>query len=421
MPILTLIAKAETTPETEAFLLDAMLAATKVYNGLLWNLRQEYEQSGKANISRKHLNGILKLLPRAKDYYSLCVQATRDEVIQAYNSFFALRKAGRTQANAPGFRRKTDYSPLRYYDGYGFSLDGNQLQLSLGTSRADGIKSVSLTLQHRPDITYGRVINVLLTYDKTHGLCAHLVVEVDARKALGNKWAAVDLGETQAITAILEDGTILLYNGRLIKSIRRYWQKVRTHVKPPTQGQRKSRRFVEIESKESRQINHLLHLLTKDFVERCWQTGVGTIVIGDLTGIRDSIDYGDRLNQRLHVWPFAKVVSMIKYKAALFGIKVEEVSEAYSSKTCHACKVVKASNRKRRGFYGCQCGFAVQADINGAANIFESHFKVSPLRSSGAVAAPVVLPIRLGRHMVYKSVSTTIPFATAVSCSVGAV
>ncbi|MEW6732293.1 MAG: zinc ribbon domain-containing protein, partial [Acidobacteriota bacterium] len=90
------------------------------------------------------------------------------------------------------------------------------------------------------------------------------------------------------------------------------------------------------------------------------------------------------------------------------------------SKTCHACKLVKESNRKIRGFYQCQCGFAVQADINGAANIFESYFKVSPIRSSGAVAAPLVLPIRLGRHMVYKSVSHTIPIANAVSCSVGA-
>ncbi|MEW6732188.1 MAG: zinc ribbon domain-containing protein [Acidobacteriota bacterium] len=104
----------------------------------------------------------------------------------------------------------------------------------------------------------------------------------------------------------------------------------------------------------------------------------------------------------------------------MFGIKVDEVSEAYTSKTCHACKVVKESNRKHRGFYQCQCGWTVQADINGAANIFESHYKVSPIRSSGCVAQPVVLPMRLGRHMVYKSVPYTIPIATVVSCSVGA-
>lgn len=61
-----------------------MLSATKVYNGLLYHLRQEYELSGKSRVSRKHLNKLLKGLPRAKEYYSLAVQSTRDELIDAY-------------------------------------------------------------------------------------------------------------------------------------------------------------------------------------------------------------------------------------------------------------------------------------------------------------------------------------------------
>ncbi|MCS4119675.1 IS605 OrfB family transposase, partial [Salinibacter ruber] len=29
---------------------------------------------------------------------------------------------------------------------------------------------------------------------------------------------------------------------------------------------------------------------------------VSTVVIGELKGIRDSVDYGSRMNQRLHQW-----------------------------------------------------------------------------------------------------------------------
>jgi transposase len=82
--ILTIKAKIHPTPQTEAVLKDAMRCATKVYNGLLWHLRKEYEETGKTNISRKNLNQILKELPRTKGYYSMSVQLTRDEVIQAY-------------------------------------------------------------------------------------------------------------------------------------------------------------------------------------------------------------------------------------------------------------------------------------------------------------------------------------------------
>ena len=406
--MLTLKGKVVASGEATAILLDAMLCATKVYNGLIWHLRDELERTGKSKATRKNLNAVLKTLPRAKGYYSLSAQATRDEVIQAYNSFFALRKAGRTQHQMPGFRRKTKCSPLRYYEGFGFTLEGDQLNLSLGTGRQDGVKSVSVALQMRQDVAYQRILNVLITYDKEFGLCAHLVVEVKARQPLGNRKVAVDLGETQAITAIFEDRASLLYSGRLIKSIRRYWNKVRARVKPPTaENKRKSRRFRQIERKESRQVQHLLHILTADFARRCWLAGVDTIAIGDLTGIRERIDYSDELNQRLHAWPFRKIVDMITYKAHLYGIQVVEVSEAYTSRACHACGEVRKSNRKHRGLYVCACGWHVHADVNGAANIFQNAYKVSPLieRSSGRVARPVVLPIRLGWHTVHETKS----------------
>jgi hypothetical protein len=84
------------------------------------------------------------------------------------------------------------------------------------------------------------------------------VVEVEAKKPQGHRKVAVDLGETQAITAVFDD-RMLMYSGGLIKSIRRYWQKVRSKVEPPSvDNLRKSRRFRQMDRKESRQVNHLL-------------------------------------------------------------------------------------------------------------------------------------------------------------------
>jgi IS605 OrfB family transposase len=174
----------------------------------------------------------------------------------------------------------------------------------------------------------------------------------------------------QAITAVFDNGTERIYSGRLIMSIRRYWQKVRSKVKPPTMDHpRKSRRFRQMDRKESRQVNHLLHLMTTDFVRRCWKAGVNTIAIGDLTGIREQIDDGSTLNQRLHAWPYGKIVRMIEYKVSLYGIEVVKFSEAYSSQTCNGGEVRKA-NRVLRGFYWCDCGWRAHADVNDAANLF---------------------------------------------------
>jgi transposase len=58
--ILTIKAKIHADPRTESILKDAMRCATKVYNGLLWHLQKEYEETGKSTVTRKNLNLILK-------------------------------------------------------------------------------------------------------------------------------------------------------------------------------------------------------------------------------------------------------------------------------------------------------------------------------------------------------------------------
>ncbi|WP_233493246.1 zinc ribbon domain-containing protein [Meiothermus sp. PNK-Is4] len=180
---------------------------------------------------------------------------------------------------------------------------------------------------------------------------------------------------------------------------------MRAKVKPPSrENPRMSRRYREIARKERRQVEHLLHMVTAHFVRACVQRGAKEIAIGELTGIRGAIDYGDRLNQRLHNWSYRKVVDMIRYKAEIAGIAVRtDVDERNTSRTCHACGRVCEASRIHRGLYRCQCGWTAQADVNGALNIYERAFQVSPIQgSSGRVARPVVLSFRPGWHTVHE-------------------
>lgn len=405
MPMLTIKAQIHAEPETEAVLRDAMFCATKVYNGLMWHLRRQQEETGRVDVRRANLNRLLATLPRAKGYYSLSVQLTRDEVRQAWRSFFALRKNGRTEHQVPGFRPKTRLSDLKYVQS-GFKVEGDRVTLSLGTSREDGIRQVAFRISHRPGVEYERVREVCITYDKVTGqLEARLVVEVLPRENPGTVRVAVDLGETVLLAAAFEDGAALLYSGRLIKAVRRYWQKVRAKLKPPSpEHPRMSRRYRAIARKEHRQVEHLLHLVTSHFVRECLRRGVREIAIGDLTGIRREIDYGARLNQRLHHWPYRKIVEMLRYKAELAGIVVrDDVDERGSSRTCHVCGNAREANRMHRGWYRCPCGWTVQADVNGALNLYERAFQVSPIQgSSGRVARPVVLSFQPGWHTVHE-------------------
>jgi len=123
-----------------------------------------------------------------------------------------------------------------------------------------------------------------------------------------------------------------------------------------------------------------------------------------LEGIRededgDSKNWGKHGNLDLHGWTFDRFTSILEYKAKVEGIKVVEVSERGTSKTCCVCGREDDSQRVERGLYVCRdCDAAFNADVNGAENIrldinqsnSESSASLGEDRSTGWLAQPGV-------------------------------
>jgi len=431
---LTFKAKITTDKKTDELLENLCFSATKLYNTINYYLRSEWKQSRaeyemnrtqyknwerhfgydclpyekpKIPLNRIELQRMFKDIYWASNLHSQSAQFIVGEVINAYKSWFALRKNGNVEANPPSFRSKTSLSPVTFVQkaSYLFSRKGfSYLRLSLGTKRTDGLKEITLKITHRkylPD--FSLLKSVRITYDTATGnYYAHLVFDVPVSQAneeqpSQNNVVAIDLGLNNIITATFSDGTSIIISGRELKAIRRYWQKVRAKVKPPSATKRKpSRRYLQICRKEARQIAHRLHIISKHFLELCEDKGVTHIVFGDLTGIRENIDYSKKANQQLHSWSFSKIVALISYKAERIGIFVDKEDEAYTSQCCSmhldADKINKThavpSNRKHRGLYVCnKCKKKINADRNGANNILKRYLRY---RSSGSVALPVV-------------------------------
>jgi hypothetical protein len=81
----------------------------------------------------------------------------------------------------------------------------------------------------------------------------------------------------------------------------------------------------------------------------------------------------------------------------------DDVDERGTSRTCPICRQAREANRIHRGWYRCQCGWRAHADVNGALNLYERAFQVSPLKgSSGRVARPVVVSFQSGWHTVHE-------------------
>jgi len=433
---LTYKAKIVANKETREILNNLCFSATKLYNTVNFYLRKEWEsqralcdyldslgyphEGVKIPLNRTELQNQIKGNHWARNMHSQSAQFVISEVINAYKSWFALRKNGHSEARPPGFRRKSSLSPVTFVQSAPFLFEKNnqnRLRFSLGRERKDGIKEITIRIIHQPlptgvsknaDDKGGTLKNVKITYDTLTGnYYAHLVIDVPLNAVVQplsppkstqlqlfpTHIVAIDLGLNNLMTATFSDGTTTIISGRELKAIRRYWQKIRAKVKPPSVTKRKpSKRCLQICRKEARQIAHRLHIISKQFVELCLEKGVTHIIFGDLNGIRKNIDYSDQSNQQLHNWNFAQLVDFLSYKALQVGIVVEKISEKYTSQTCCKCGVVKKSNRKTRGLYVCDCGNKINADRNGANNILTRYLR-DPSQaqdSSGSVALPVV-------------------------------
>lgn len=199
----------------------------------------------------------------------------------------------------------------------------------------------------------------------------HLVcdVEIDVPDSPGDGVAGIDLGICNVAAVSFGDES-LLYPGGALKEDEYYFLKKRAAT--DDSASREAHRF---DRTRTARRTHFLHTLSKDIIAECVERDVGTIVVGDLGGIRDdengdARDWGPHGNLDLHGWAFDRFISMLTYKAEAEGITVTPKSERDTSKSCSVCGTCKDSNRVERGLYVCDsCGFVGNADCNGAENI----------------------------------------------------
>ena len=216
------------------------------------------------------------------------------------------------------------------------------------------------------------------------------------------KAVAIDMGEIHPIVS--HDGEhTLIYNGRALRAIKQYLNKVKTIFqskmdkcnKYSNRWYRLKRVKQKILVKLNAQIKDAEHKITSRFISDCLRAKADTIVIGKLKGIRKRAKFSKKSNQKVHQWAFARLQFMIFYKAELAGLKVKFVSEAYTSQTCPRC-----GNRKKpanRNYHCNHCGFEYHRDGVGAINLWNkvSGFLLSPV--VGAMASPI--GVRFNPHL----------------------
>ena len=364
--------KVDKTPELDALAHES----GRVYSKVVSLIRKIRKKKG-LWLSKSAVRKYMRL--RGYNLHSQTVQAIIDSYFDSLKSYFRVVKSN-PDAKPP--KRTPYYFKVRWIQN-GITFKDGLVRLSNGK----GNEPIVLKSDVKP-----AYVEMYFQRDNYYFSLVYEVQTPPKRKT--GKAVAIDMGEIHPIVSHDGEQTII-YNGRVLRAIKQYLNKVKTIFQSKmdrckhrsNRWYRLKRIKTKILAKLNAQIKDAEHKITSRFISDCLKAKADTIVIGDLKGIRKSAKFSKKSNQKVHQWAYARITSMICYKAELAGLKVKFISEAYTSQTCPQC-----GNRKKpanRNYHCNHCGFEYHRDGVGAINLWNkvSGFLLSPV--VGAMASPI--------------------------------
>lgn len=221
---------------------------------------------------------------------------------------------------------------------------------------------------------------------KGNHIVIELVYEIEVSDTLSdsNRCLGIDLG-VDNLAAVSNNVGLPFYliDGKSIKSINRYWNKLNSKdqsiLTKSKKKQYTSARTARRNYKRTQKINDYLHKASRWIVNFAKDNNIDTIVIGKNDLWKQKASMGKCNNQKFVQIPHARFINMMQYKGEECGIKVICIDESYTSKTSFLDNEVPAKqekyagNRIERGLFKTSNGTLINADSNAALQILKKY------------------------------------------------
>ncbi|RQD83762.1 MAG: transposase [Methanocalculus sp. MSAO_Arc2] len=197
--------------------------------------------------------------------------------------------------------------------------------------------------------------------DRTYAYVSVTVSEEPLKKT--DSCIGIDRNTTGhiVVTANPDTGKIQKFGKKAMHTRKKY-----SSIRRRLQKKGKYRQLKKLENRESRIIKDTNHKISRNVVEMAVEQNA-TIVLEDLSGIRNTNNQVNSFKYSLHSWSFYQFQQFVEYKASMFGIPVVYIDPAYTSKDCSKCGC--RGIRSGKNFKCPTCGHVDHADVNAAFNI----------------------------------------------------
>lgn len=328
-----------------------------------------------------------KTNPHYQVLHSQAAQQALLSVRESFKSFYELDKKYRKgeledKPKPPRYRTKGGLSVVSY-PKQALKLVGNQIQIPLGltVNRWFGIKNFSITMPSNIKFEDIKELRILPRNGCFYAEFAYkakpVTTKLDSKLALG-----IDPGVNNWLTCVSNVGTSFIVDGRKLKSLNQWYNKIVAKLKEGKPQGFWSQRLAHITEKRNRQMRDAVNKAARIVINHCLNHGIGNIVFGWNKGNKNGIDIGSQNNQIFVQIPTAKLKGRIFQLCQVYGINFVETEESYTSQSSFLDGDIvpvfgskpegwkSSGKRVKRGLFVTSKGLEVNADCNGSANLF---------------------------------------------------
>jgi len=359
--------------------LDGLCFLSKnLYNATLYAVRQHFFKTGEY-LNYNSVNAQFTHESQ-QDYSALPRKVSKlvqQLVDKSFKSFFALL----AKKNKGELTADTVVRPPKYLDPQKGRQVVEYTKQALSFVESGFIRLSGTTIKvptEKKDIKFARIVpkpnNVIvveLGYEQ----------EVAFRETGGV--AAIDLGVNNLAAVTSDSFAPFILNGKPLKAINQYYNKrlAQLRAKQDLSGSKRktTNRIAALTRKRNAKVSDYLHKSSRELANHLALQNIAVLVIGYNKGWKQDVNLGKATNQKFVQIPFLQFVDMLIYKCALLGIRVEMVTEEYTSKCsflddeCIGKHEHYQGRRVKRGLFKTATGVLINADVNASFNILKKY------------------------------------------------
>ena len=383
---------------------DIMWHSKKVYNILLHEIREHKRKidtsKGLNIISSKIYKEYRESNWHSQYLHSHTLLNTITNVVSNYKSYKRLEKMYNKEDNSglkgkpriPRYKGKNSNIEI-VFTKYAIRLVGNKLKLSISKEmkKKYQVESINFLINKgklKKLVNIEKIKMIKIKLEEVDKIEVNIIYEREEKEKMqGTNIMAIDLGLNNIVAATNKDNNeTLLISGRALKSKNKYimekiskLQRINMKCIKKSKKHKNTKQIKKLYEYRKNYINTYLHKVSKMVIEYAKENKCSRIVIGDLKGIKEKMNY----NKEFVQIPLENLVRKIEYKGKLDGIEIEKINERYTSGVSAIDKeeISKENyNKKRRisrGIFITNKGIKINADINGSLNILRKYIKKS--------------------------------------------